>query len=504
MKKLISIATVLSLVLCLFAGCGSPASNAEETTAPMQTAAETEAAPAGEAKITDGIYFNNIDMPMTWYHFNEDGTYYAKLFEGSMLEAGVWELVDEGTEHYEDANGNGFADDEERDHTVVSPQTIITTPYSTGVPNRLAYENDTLMDITMGGGISSNRFLIHDPAYAYNPDVDEIAIQLFLFYANNDIASNFILNHNRTFEDVTGDVLDPGTWEMTGEGEYALTYDFGGSATLTVDAKGTSAVLTKDDGTTVELRDTYKESGGIAQFMSLRNDEVTVPELPMSVAVRIDGYSDGTCQLIVEVAAVGAELVADQGTYEVTPAMVPTFHFDIAGDIEGTADYANATENGIPFTVAYSAKVSPEFQGTNTDMTMDVEVTGIYNPNAVAAEPKVVASLRNEAAEVGLPMTVAIRVDCLDDGTAQVVVEVAQVGTEFVVDQGTYEISPVMEFTFSFEKAGELTGMPDYGTATDTSIEVNMTYTADVEVEFNGSATPLSIAADLNGVYSIG
>lgn len=497
MKKLFSLLTALVMAVCLFAGCGDSSST------PASDSAGTPEPASGETKITDGYYYLDIEVPLTWVHFNEDGTYYMKCFAGSVLDAGTWELVDEPTEHYVDTNGNGFADDDERGTTVQSPQSVVMTSYSTGTPVYVAYEDDTLCDMVLGGGLSNHRFLWHKADYEYNADVDETAIQLFVFYANNDIASNFILNHNRTFEDVTGDTFDSGMWEMTGAGEYALTYDFGGTGTLTVEANGKSGVLTRD-GVELALRDDYKEAaGGIATVMSLRAEDVTVPELPMTVNVRLDGYSDGACEMIVEVAQVGAELIVDQGTFEVSPAMEPTFHFDTAGDIVGAPDYGAATPDGIPFTVTYSAAVETEFNGSTTAMTLDAEVTGIYNPNAAAAEAQVVASFRMDDAETGLPMPVGLRIDCYDDNTAKLIVEVAQVGAELEADAGTYEISPAMQFTFSFDTAGEVVGEPDYGSATETSIDVNVAYAAAVEVEFNGTTTPLTIDSTLSGTYSI-
>lgn len=43
------------------------------------------------------------------------------------------------------------------------------------------------------------------------------------------------------------------------------------------------------------------------------------------------------------------ELLADQATFEVSLAMKPTFHFEKAGHMEGTTDYAGVTPDGIPF-----------------------------------------------------------------------------------------------------------------------------------------------------------
>lgn len=510
MKKNISWIVILTLMIGLLAGCGTQSAQMEMT-AP---ASETTPSPANdtptensEPKLTDGIYWiggnDGTGMPFSWIHFYEDGTYYEKCFDGTALEAGVWELVNEHTEYYVDSDGNKFSDPES-ESTASSEQTVILSSYAGGSPLRIAYVDDTLVDASLGGGMANHRTLLHDAAYAYDPATDETPIQLFVFYANNDIGANFILNHNRTFEDVTGDFFNEGSWTMLGTGEYELSYADGSKAALKVSDNGKDAVLTLADGIEIVLRDDYKEkSNAVALLMSLRAEEIEVPELPMKVAARIDGYSDGSCLLIIEVAAIGAELMADTGTYEVSAAMKPSFHFEKAGDIEGSPDYASADETGISFSVPYAAVVEPEFNGSATAMTVEAEMIGRYNPNAAATEEAVVvATMRLDDAQVGLPMGVGLRLDCYSDNTAILVVEVAQIGAELEADRGSYEISPAMVFTFRFEKAGEVTGAPDYATATDSSVEINVEYKADVEVEFNGSATPLTIDAVLNGTYS--
>ena len=486
MKKLLSLLTAAALLLCLLAACGG---NADSSDAP-----ETPSADNTPVNLWDGYYTDNSTGLLSFVRFNEDGTYYAKYFEGSVLEAGVWELVEEPTTYQV-----SFESTETKD----SAQTIIMTSYSSGTPVRVAYVDDQLCDMSLGG-MANHRTLAHDAEYAYNPATDEIAIQLYVFYANNDIGANFILNHDCTFEDVTGDTFSSGKWEMAGTGEYKLTYDGGDTAALAVDASGKSAILTKADGSTLELKDDYKAGDDSdVQVMSLRAEEVEVG-LPMKVNLRIDGYKDGTCKLIVEVAQVGAELLADEGTFEVSEAMKPTFHFNLSGDIEGAPDYAGATESGIPFTVTYAGDVEPEFNGANTPMSINSEFTGMYMPNASAgsSESTVVTTMRCEDAQVGLPMGVALRLDCYDDGSAVLIVEVAQIGAELEADQGSYTVSETMKYTFAFDKAGEVIGEPDYATATESGVDINVAYAADVEVEFNGAATPLTIDSTLTGTHS--
>jgi len=485
MKKLITF--ILSLALCLS----------------MVSAFAEESAPV----LTQGIYWiggsgDSTGMPYSWIHFNEDGTYYESSFDGTSLSAGVWALVDEPTEYRIDSNNDKMSED--GDPTATSTQTVLMTPYSTGVEARVAYEDDTLWDISLGGGMANKRYLVHNAEYAYNANVDEQAIQLYVFYANHDIAANFILNHNQTFEDTTGEYFDDGSWEMTGAGEYQLTYFDGSLATLVVESNAKSAVITKADGSVIELRDTYREEEtAVVKQMSLVSENVTIPELPMAVNVRLDGYSDGQCQLVIEIAQVGAELVADQGTFEVSASMRPTFHFETAGDVDGEPDYDNVTDHGIPFTVNYSAAVNAEFSGAETAMTLtDVSLTGLYNPYATAEEAaSVVTSFRMEDAQVGLPMGVALRLDCYSDSTAVLVVEIAQIDSELEADRGTWEASATMAFTFQFNQAGEVKGIPNYEDVTDEGIAVQVDYKADVEAEFSGAATPLTIDAALTGRY---
>lgn len=492
MKKPLYLLTALVLMLSLLAACGNNETN-DPSNSPDTSGQPSESQPA-QVNLWDGYYTDESTGMLSFVRLNEDGTYYAKYFDGGVMDAGLWELVEEATTYQV-----SFESTETKDST----QTIILTSYSTGTPVRVAYVDDQLCDMSLGG-MANHRTLEHKADYAYDPAVDEVAIQLYVFYANNDIGANFILNHDRTFEDVTGDTFASGKWEMNGTGEYKLTYDGGDTASLTVDPSGKSAVLTKADNTTVELKDDYREGDDSAvQVMNLRAEEVEVG-LPMKVNLRIDGYKDGSCKLIVEVAQVGAELLADEGTFEVSEAMKPTFHFNLAGDIEGEPDYAGATESGIPFNVTYTGSVEPEFNGANTPMAIDSAFTGTYNPNASAgtAEPVVVTTMRCEDAQVGLPMGVALRLDCYDDGTCKLIVEVAQIGAELEADKGTYAVSETMKYTFTFDKAGEVTGEPDYATATENGVDINMAYAADVEVEFNGANTPLSIDSTLTGTHS--
>lgn len=479
MKKLFSL-TLAALMLLL----------------PVLSLAET-----AEVHFWDGYYTDTSTGLLSFIRLNEDGTYYGKFFDGSRMEAGIWELVDVATDYAVDADGDGFADEDEQQlEHAVSVQSIAFTPYSTGVTQYVAYVDDVLCNMTLAG-LAGNRFLKHISDYPYNPDVDEVAIQLYVFYANNDVGATFILNHNGTFEDCTGEYMEEGSWKMTGAGEYELSYDFG-AGSLKVDANGKTAVLQPAEGEALEVKDDWHENQGVAKVMTLRADEVTVEELPMPVSVRLDGTSDGNIKLYVEIAQLGVDLLADQGTFEVNAAMQPTFHFEKAGDIAGTPDYENANENGIGFVLPYSASVAPEFNGVETPMTLEAELNGMYNPNAQPAQVIMSLSAEQVTAE-GLPMPVDLLVNMYDDGKAVLLVQVVQMGLDLQADQGTWTMNEAMQFPFVFETLGEVMGMPDYTSATGTSIDVDLPVNGTVNIEFDGNEMPLTFDASVHGTFSI-
>ena len=88
-------------------------------------------------------------------------------------------------------------------------------------------------------------------------------------------------------------------------------------------------------------------------------------------------YSDDTCKLIVEVAQVGAELEADQGTCSLDEASFKyTFHFEKAGELVSEPDYASATAEGLGMTLAYKADTEVEFNGAATPLSIDAVLEG--------------------------------------------------------------------------------------------------------------------------------
>lgn len=355
----------------------------------QSAADESSEAPGSstEVQMWDGYYYDDSTGRDCFVRLNEDGTYYAKYFGGSVTDAGTWQLLDEELEYSIDAGADGDMNTVEDNGKATASQVVELASY-TGDPVKVAYVDDALTDMSFAG-MANHRTAAHVPDYPYNPETDETPIQIYVFYANNDMGSSLILQHDKNFTDVTGEAFLSGTWEMESQGVYQLTYEDGGSATLTVTDGGKNAALVQADGSELALRDDYKEeteTGEALLVMALRADSVTVEGQPMAVNVRLDAYEDNTCQVFVEIAQIGAEIPVDQGTWEMSPAMKPTFHLETAGDVEGVPDYATATEAGLNLTLPYAAQIQTEFGGNAVEMGIDTELAGSYAPGGISEE----------------------------------------------------------------------------------------------------------------------
>ncbi len=498
MKKFLALLLCLALI-CSLAACGAAPAPSEESQ-PAETTAATE--PAKEATIYDGFFawtsWRDGSVALkTFIKLNENGTYYGFYFEGGMYEAGTFEIVEGDYEYPAEAGADGeFGTGD--DVIKTAPSFIVFTTYD-GKTMTAALEADSIRDASLGG-MSNNAVLMHEPDYAYDAAAEELPITVQVLYADNLAGNSLTLYHNLTFVDYTGEIGAEGTWAKTGDNEFTLTDDMGNVNILTVD--GTNGTYCGKDLSSVILDDSAP-----VVINTFRLDEAEVG-LPMTIALRIDCYSDSTCKLIAEIAAVGAELVADEGTYEMadmSAAFNYTFHFAKGGDIEGAPDYASATPEGVAVDVTYVADVEVEFNGALTPLSINAILRGTTGPDKVptaAAAPVLYASFLQEGAQVGLPMGVTLRLDCYDNGTCVLVMEVAEVDAELIVDQGTYEVDATYNINFTFETAGEVTGTPDYATATETSLQVNVAYVCKTNVEFMGNVVPVAIDALLSGTVT--
>lgn len=478
MKK--TLALLLSLVMALslaLSGCSKAPAEAPDTPE------NPEPAPAGDTALTDGIYEETTIGLKTFYRFNEDGTYYALFFGGSVIEAGTYEVVDKETEYREEGPSDTAA------AVLKSAQTIITTSYQ-GAVTEIAYADDTLQDCNLGG-MAGYRFLHHNAEYNYVPADEEQPLAIYTFYADNAAGNTLTLYHDKTFIDYTGDVGVEGTWEKTNEFAFTLTDENGTATTLALD--GSNAIY--GDKT---LSDKIVNEGE-PQVINTYRVEKTEVGLPMPVALRIDCYDNSTCKLIVEVAIAGQELEADAGTYELADlTYTPTFHFTKLGDVVAEADFDNATESGLPVNIPVKGEVeTTDDAGIVTPMTLDAVLTGTANANAVptsSAAAAMITSFKAEGAETGLPMPVDFHIDCYDDGTCAACIYVAFTDQDIPLDTGTYTIDEAYGFHFQFETAGETTGEPDYATATADNLTINVPFQLKMDLpQEDGSVIPLDI-----------
>ncbi len=504
MKKLIAMVLCLALVFSLaLTGCSEDPKPTESTKPnTTQSTQPSESKPADEVTIYDGWYAwenwrNGAVGLKTFIKLNENGTYYGLYFEGGVYEAGTFEII-EGTYSY---RADGGADGEwgnDDDGFKDAPASIKFTTYD-GKTMTAAFADGNIYDAVLGG-MASYANMFHEPEYEYDPAVEELPITVQTFYADNLAGNSLTLYHDLTFVDYTGEIGVEGTWEKTGDNEYTLTDENNAVNKLVIDGK----TGTYGDKT---LSSVIVEEGAPTIINTFEVAEAQVG-LPMPVALRIDCYSDATCKLYVIIEAIGAELLTDEGTYEVADAAAAcnyTFHFVKGGDIVGAPDYATATAEGLAVDIAYKADVEVEFNGALTPLSIDATLRGMTGPDKIPTgpvEPTVKYTFRLEEAQVGLPMPVVLRLDCFDNGTCVLFMEVAQVGAELIVDQGSYAVDAAYAVTFTFDTAGEVVSTPDYAAATTEGLPSTVTYTCNTEADFMGSVVPLTVDATLTGTVT--
>jgi hypothetical protein len=318
--------------------------------------------------LTEGAWRTDEVGMACFYHFNGDLTYYGSFFAGAMTEAGTYEIVEEEKEYIAGPGEDGEMGTED-DVLEKAPAFVRFTSYD-GKVQEAAIVDGTFPDISFGG-MANHRALPHDAAYQYVASEEEIPIVIAVYYADNEEGNSLTLYHDKSFVDYSGTTGLEGTWEKKEDGSFILTTDEGQEMSLVPGDGGAKYTAGSE---TVVLAGKVSHGDVVCSF---RMEGVENTGLPMAVNLRIDCKDDNTCQLIVEVAAVNAELLADEGTYEVGGDMFSyTFHFKTAGDIQSEADYTTATANSIGLKVPYKADVTVEFSGTETPLSINTVLEG--------------------------------------------------------------------------------------------------------------------------------
>ena len=168
--------------------------------------------------------------------------------------------------------------------------------------------------------------------------------------------------------------------------------------------------------------------------------------------------------------------------------------------------YTLTTEGGDAYTLTMGDPESTYVKGGET-VTLTAKVTS----GAVAAtfEPD------GEVAIFGVPgmddgANSAVKLAVYDNDTMELIADIF--GNEVVVDKGTYTVDttgPIPAYTFAFESAGELAAQPDYATATQSSIVLNLSYAvtdAACSVSVGGNAMDLALSLEtvLSCTYTMG
>jgi len=373
MKKLIikslAIALCMFLSVSMLGACSNDPTEDDKpvTTPPATTPAPTPEPEPEEIKITDGYFFyqgpTTGDLPC-FIRFNEDGTFYALFFNGGVIEAGLWELVDKNMEFIDDPGPDGAFGTAD-DIMATANQVMILTNFTTGAKQEIAFHEGRLRDFTFGG-MSPHNSMDHIHDFDYDPAVMEMPFPIQVFYYQFDVGASLTLYHNLSFNDFTT-AGEFGTWVMEG-GKYILTTSDGLVYTLTVSENGLTATYEK--GSEV-LELTSSPSAIMFSFTA-----ETQPEgLPMAVDVTINCMPDGTAVVIMS-SPFFDDIPIDSGTFVIEHMVFITFEFVNAGTIVGEPDFDTATESGITIYVPFVAEVD---LGDGNMLLFDAELEGILS-----------------------------------------------------------------------------------------------------------------------------
>jgi len=368
MKTLVSLALIMALAVLTLAGCtGAPTTTAPTTTVPTTTATPTTTEPANPLLVGRFEWKNPpVDLE-TYIHFNEDGTYYGFFFGGGVIEAGLYELLDESFEYSVSGGADENFDTPEDNEKATASQVVLFKSYD-GKEQKGAYVDGEIRDISLGG-MSNHQTMMQNAEFVYDITKEQPVV-VAQYYLGGEAGSNLVLYHDKTFADYTGDMGEEGTWVMNDDGSFTLTSTDNNNAEYTLVRSDKGAAYTKN-GETLEL----SASAGEAAVISFKVEGIQVG-LPIGVDMHIDCFADGTVKAFIFVAAVNADIEVDKGTYTVAEIFKYTFNFETAGEIAGVPDFGSATASSIDVDVPYKADVVGSFGGNDTPMSIDTTLRG--------------------------------------------------------------------------------------------------------------------------------
>lgn len=501
MKKIGKLFLSTTLALCLALTGVLVACSTDEEKKP-----EPGPVGGGETEITDGRWSNKKSE--VFLKLNEDGTFYmAGLF---VYDAGTYELKDGTFDYYKIESGatpDSSPDATDYPGTTVdeakytASQQLVLTAYD-GTVYTAAYADGVLWNClfpTPAGTMS--RTVRQEADYAWDASKDEAnTVEVVRVSLPKDANSTLILIHNKTFEDAVNG--ENGVWEKATDGGYTLkTSDGADYGTLTAVADG-KCTLTLADDTAIELYQTAWTpvytfnatevsatigGGSVTGDASLRLWENDDADLSITVQgdYSVETYdllsgtytqnSDGSFAItFAGMSAVNTTVPAADGTVSFTVTVPAGEVLDEAAEITLTGKVETAITTSYEFAVA------------------DVAVSGITGMDSVPTD-LTLSLYSDNTAELKATLKVA-----------------AGMNYDTVVDTGTYSVDTSGMFpsiTVDFEKAGEMKTSPDYASATTSSVDLTLAYTAEAlecTVSAMGSemTMPLTFTASLRYTYS--
>ncbi len=257
MKKLLK---VLAVILCLVMAVSVLGACQSDNPNPSPS-------DSTEKSLTDGMFlfqFDNDGRTHSFYvHFYDNGMFYYSMVSGNIKQIGYYTVVDgEQTIQYNATREDCY-------NEVWTTTTVNKTVKYTDIDgNELgvsywAPELGMLYLISIPNGMNfASTQAFEQQASDWTPDSSvgtEMGVALFMYEDSTDTSCYVEINHNGTFVDMMGDLIE-GTWTKDGNTYTLKDPDSSDTAKLTVN--GDNATYVGYDGTTVEVSLHKEESQG--------------------------------------------------------------------------------------------------------------------------------------------------------------------------------------------------------------------------------------------------
>lgn len=175
----------------------------------------------------------------------------------------------------------------------------------------------------------------------------------------------------------------------------------------------------------------------------------------------------------------------------------------VGGSWDQTADgYTLTSEEGDTLTLTLTGDGADYTKGGET-----VSLSGKLMAGEVVAEfaPEAAVPVSGIPGMEG-PTDCEVKLLVYGNDTMELITDVF--GNEVIVDKGTYTLDvsgPIPAYTFAFESAGEVVSEPDYASATESSINLGLTYAvtdAACSADMGGNVMDLALSLEAAMTYT--